>query len=674
MHETLSRSITALAALLVCWTGAWAEPPGDPDRATEIRIPLPDGVELHACLWLPPSAGPGQRYPVLFKTDPYAGSCGEEEMFESYARAGYAVVYAHVRGTGRSAGVFPEREYSEQELDDAVQAIGWLSRQAWSTGAVGMFGESWSGFNAIQVAMRKPPALKAIVAAVATEDLYHEDARFADGLLVLSDYTIVADVRLIYSPEPEDPFDETTLRSRFDRPPWSLLYLRHQRDGEFWRRERRLDPDPGAWQVPTMMVGGWYDGYRSAVLRSMQRLRVPFKAVVGPWDHGMRFPAPEADLTAATLRWWDHWLRGVENGVLEEPALHAYMRRPYRPGPSTAARPGEWRAVTAWPPEGYRERSLAFTADRGLRDEAGKDATHLLRYVPSSGVQAGIWWGDPMPDQRPADAYSLVYESDPLDDEIQILGQPRANLRASADAPLAHWTVRLSDVAPDGTVTLVTGAAKNGAHRRSSADPELLTPGEVLDLEVPLHFTSWVFEPGHRIRVAVSNALWPMFWPSPHPMTTSLEVGRHGSRIELPTVPPADPEEARRAARAVGSVNLGAEAARAVPAANGAGWIGPARVVRDEVEGTTTVSYGVGTISRITAEYQTWDDDPARARYLGTLRVVRPWRDGTMELYGETEVVSDATTFHYRHQRRLLRDGQVVRERTWREDVPRDHQ
>lgn len=642
---------------------------------TEVRIPMPDGVHLFGCLWLPASALSGERVPVLFKFDPYAAPCRMGEPFESYAKAGYAVVYVHVRGTGLSQGVFPKREYSEQELEDAVHTIDWLSRQEWSTGNVGMFGESWSGFNALQVAMRKPPALKAIVAAVASENLYHEGDRFSDGIPVFSDWTIIADTRLIYIPSAADPFDEGTLRDRFDREPWSLMYLRHQSDGEFWRHRQRLDVNPDLLTVPTMMIGGWYDGYRSAVLRALKHMRAPFKAIVGPWDHCMTVPAPEAELIDATVRWCDFWLKGVDNGVLEEPAIHVYMRRPHTPGPRTAAVPGEWRGVLDWPPKGYREQKLYLTSDRSLRTKADEVATHRLRYVPTSGVQAGIWWGDPMPDQRPADAYSLIYESKPLEHELQLLGQPHATLHTASSAPLANWMIRFLDVAPDGTTTLITGAARNGSHRHASTHPEPLTPGEAVSLDIPLHFTSWIFEPGHRIRVAISNALWPMFWPSPYPMITDLNVGPgQESYISLPIVPSASREAARQAAAAVGSKNLSFSEALAFPEAKGDGWIGPAHIQRDEIAGVTTVTYSYGTVSDIVVKYQAYDTDPAKARYLGTLHLKWTWNDEEPELYGETEIVSDASTFHYRHLRRLLRNGKVLRERVWEEDLPRDHQ
>lgn len=164
--------------------------------------------------------------------------------------------------------------------------------------------------------------------------------------------------------------------------------------------------------------------------------------------------------------------------------------------------------------------------------------THHLKYVPSVGVEAGFWWGELLSDPRPVDAFSLVYDSAPLQEEVAILGRPHAILQASATAPLADWFGRLSDVAPDGTVTQITGAGINGAQRDSASEPQDLMPGTVYSLDIEMHLTSWVFPKGHRIRIAISNSLWPMVLPTPYSMTTSLELGGNsGSRVVLPVVP-----------------------------------------------------------------------------------------------------------------------------------------
>src|SRR4029079_4189136 len=146
-------------------------------------------------------------------------------------------------------------------------------------------------------------------------------------------------------------------------------------------------------------------------------------------------------------------------------------------------------------------------------------------------------WGELLSDPRPVDAFSLVYDSAPLREDVAILGRPRALLKASATAPLADWFARLSDVAPDGTVTQITGAGINGAQRESMTEPRALEPGKVYALEITLHLTSWVFPAGHRVRLAISNALWPMVLPTPHAMTPSHQLGSNGSRLTLPVVP-----------------------------------------------------------------------------------------------------------------------------------------
>ena len=161
-----------------------------------------------------------------------------------------------------------------------------------------------------------------------------------------------------------------------------------------------------------------------------------------------------------------------------------------------------------------------------------------LAYVPTAGANASMWWGELTPDQRPADAFSLVFDTEPLLEPLQILGFPSVELSGAVDAPLAHFFGRLCDVAPDGATTLVTGGGINGAQRDSDEEPASLEPGRRYDLSFQLHFTSWVFPAGHRIRLSVSNAMFPMIWPTPYPMTLTLAIGQGAAtRLTLPVLP-----------------------------------------------------------------------------------------------------------------------------------------
>lgn len=650
----------------------------------EVRVSMPDGTELWGCLTMPEAAQDGQKFPALLVYDPYAGGCSLTYYYEGpQAKRGYVVGYFHVRGSGLSEGTFFDREYSQQELDDAVELIEWLATQPWSTGKVGMYGWSWSGFNALQVAMMKPEGLEAIIANVATENIYHEDVHYADGIFRFDEYNTFADLNLIYTPPPLDPTDEQLLRQRFDRPPLSLKYLKEQKDGPFWRKSIRLDENPDTLSVPTYMMGGWYDGYRSSIPRILEHAKVPAKALIGPWEHSLETHEPAADLPKMMLRWWDYWLKGKETGVMGDPDLIAYMRAPYLPAANTDTIPGRWQGVDNWPPDGLEESTWYLSPDRQLTPEAAPSDTLLHRYIPTAGSEAGIWWGNVLPDQRAADAHSMIFETGEFKNEKAILGRPTAKLYVSAPARHANWVVKLSDVAPDGSVTLITGAAINGTHRNSSVNPEWMEPGKKYELKIPLHFTSWIFKPGHRMRVSVSNAGWPMFWPSPYSMITSLYTGSaNPSSIGIPMVTLDSPEESERIAGLVGSRNVKATPASEYelkPHDDPGGWVGPAEIIRRQgaAETQVVISQTDSTenyFNTVEVVYTLSDDDPAHAEVEGTSVIELYDGDRVTVWEGVTTIISDEKHFYYRHLRTLWQDGKQIRQKKWEETVKREFQ
>jgi putative CocE/NonD family hydrolase len=444
-----------IVPLLVCNSRACGQDSAEVNEAPysitqkEIRIPMSDGTELWGCLTHPDTMDEAEKFPALLVMDPYAGECSLTYYYEgAQARQGYAVAYVHVRGSGHSEGTFMDREHSRQELNDAIEVINWLASRPWSTGKVGMYGWSWSGFNALQVAMKKPEPLKAIIANVSTENLYHEDVHYADGIFRFGTYNMFADLNLIYTPPPLNPADDSLLARRFDQPPLSLRYLKEQTDGPFWRKSIRLDANPDTLQIPTYMIGGWYDGYRSAIARTLQYAKAPTKAVIGPWAHSLETPKPEADLAGLMVRWWDYWLKDEHTGVMDDPDLITYMRTPYLPAAATDTIPGQWQKVEQWPPDNDRRTTYYLSPGHELQRTKSLSDTLKLRYIPTAGAEAGIWWGDVLADQRPAEARSLTFETSPFKKEQALLGRPQARLWVSATARHANWIVRLSDVAP----------------------------------------------------------------------------------------------------------------------------------------------------------------------------------------------------------------------------------
>jgi predicted acyl esterase len=654
-----------------------SEPPSPPIygvRMEQVWIPMKDGVRLAATLYMPDGAQPDKKFPALLEYLPYRkddGTAAEDYPHHSYfARRGYVSVRVDIRGFGASEGAPPEREYSEQEQADGEQVIAWLAHQSWSNGNVGMFGISWGGFTALQMAMRHAPELKAILAVDATAELFHDDVHYVDGMAHIDEFELNMDMAEGWTGAPDYTLDEKVLGPRFDAPPWSLLYLKHQRDGPFWRdRVRPLKEIT----IPSFLIGGLLDGYRDNVADMLMKSSGPVKAIVGPWNHTFpndAVPGPRIEWRNEAVRWFDHWLKGRDTGVERDPRLVIYMQNWHPPDPSLESVPGEWRREDTWPPKEAK-------AYHSLAESAAQTATHQLKYVPSVGVEAGFWWGELLSDVRPVDAFSLVYDSVPLQEDIAILGRPHALLQASATAPLADWFARLSDVAPDGTVTQITGAGINGAQREAMSEPRDLVPGKLYSFDVEMHLTSWVFPKEHRIRVAISNALWPMMLPTPYNMTTTLELGgSEGSRIVLPVVPEhgtaqpmfsgPEPSEERTDVKTEGFP-----------------WPGEWTVERDEARLKTTVhwrgqeggKYPWGTENDYEAlTYEADDAHPERCSVRGEAKTVFALQGRTLAWQGHLLVTTDEKNFYYTYTRELLKDGKTFKSKSWKETIARDHQ
>ena len=657
-------------------------------KKVQATILMKDGVRLAVNLYMPDGAKPEDKFPAILEYLPYRKDdwtlSRDWDLHLYWVRRGYVTARVDIRGTGASEGSPPDREYSDQEQQDGLDVIDWLSKQPWSNGNVGMMGISWGGFNAIQMAQRHPPALKAIIAVCATEELFHDDIHYIDGLMHVDEFEPAMDLELGLTRSPDFPTDDKSLAQRFDASPWFLLYLHQQRDGGFWRRASVAPDRYGEYTVPSFMIGGFLDGYRDSLARFFEKSKAPIKALLGPWNHTFPHdaePGPAIEWREEATRWWDYWLKGKQNGIMDEPRFEVFMRRPYPPDPNIKEVPGEWRAEKTWPPQNSSKETLFLERDHSLGAVAPASrriSQHELKYVPSIGGEAGFWWGDFATDQRPTDAYSLIYDSAPVEKETAIFGWPRAQLQVSADAPLADWFVRLSDVAPDGTVTLITGAGQSGAQRESAAYPADLEPGRKYLIPIELHFTSWIFPPGHRIRVAISNALWPMIWPTPYEMTTSLYLGgEQTSRIELPLVP----------------VELAArphfppiEVSPPLEGVSSTGDIWPPKnwtVTRDLMSGTTRVMWSGedaghypwgDTKDYEKMSYEAQDNDPAVSTVHAdaSTTVILPNRTLVWSIV--LNLRSDAKNFYYHFERHLMENGKEIRVKSWDDTIPRDHQ
>jgi len=639
-----------------------------------------DGVRLSVTLSQPVPHSAGETFPVLLDLLPYRKDELPERhpsFFEYFPKRGFIMATVDIRGTGSSDGALPPREYSEQELDDAVEIIDQLSRLPGSNGRVGMWGKSWGGFNAIQVAMREPPALKAILAVEATDDLFHDDIHNIDGAFHVDQFDPWMDHLNILPQTPDYQLGEDYFKNRFDSYPWFLTYTKQQQDGEFWRRNS-LRWQYDKLKIPAYLIGGLLDGYRDSVARMLENVKAPVRASIGPYEHHWPdngVPGPNYEWRHEAVRWWDYWLKDRNTGVMDDAPLSVFVRGGHGPDLDLETTPGHWIADD-WPIRGTSWKTFYPSANHQLADQTEniEPTVESLRYVPSSGNATGLWWGETTGDIRPDDAASLVFDSPVLDEDIEIVGFPRVRLRVSEDAPLANWVARLEDVQPDGSVSLVTGRLLNGSQRDSRLEPELLEPGKVYDLELDLHFTTWTFKPGHRIRLSVSNALFPMIWPTPYPMTTELHVGVKNTRMELPVIPSAEraapdflPPEPR-------------EEHPEVRYLDGASWLNDLQYKRDLWRTTTSVEWrsfdefvNQGRQYR-TDEwhyYETNDRRPAKSRYFGEAKTRIKLEDRDLELRSTIDVRSDEENFHVTINRYLMNEDELLRQREWKESIPR---
>ena len=657
---------------------------------TEVSIKMSDGIRLAADIYWPAGADKKDRFPILLEYLPYRKDDNRARNYSLYSyflEHGYLVVRVDMRGTGNSEGITIPYEYSDIELDDGEEVIDWLSQQEWSTGSVGMFGISWGGFNSIQMAMRNPPALKAFVAVMATEYLYQEDVHYMDGIMVAGDSWMMSnDLYNSLPGAPDFKMDDEWLRNRFNLEPSVYTYMRQQRDGVFWDRASARG-QYGKIRVPGYHIGGWYDGYRNSLPRMLENVQAPVKALIGPWDHYFphnAWPEPQIEWRHEAVRWFDQWLKGEDTGILQEPDFAVYVRNYHPPDSALDQVQGYWRWEDGWPIERIENHSWYAHANHSLSTDPGGNATHSMTYKPSIGLEGGgptMWWGSIPPDQQPMDDYSLVYDSEILDAPLEILGRPVARLRVSANATRANWVVRVSDVAPDGQVTQVAGAAFNGTHRNSAREPSDVVPGEEFDLNIDLHFTSWVFPKGHRIRIAVSNAIWPMLWPTPMQMKSTLAIGgNNGARIDLPVVPSGEKNAPNFKEP---SPNPWLSGYEVIDYGNITGY---AAINSIQYDPETGEAFGVATntgavrypwgIERFEEEieHRTSDENPELTSVVGRYKITEELKDRTLDFEQNVEFKSDEENFYLTFHRWVSVNGELYKEKVWQEIIPRDFQ
>lgn len=666
------------------------------DSGQQVWIEAYDGVRLAAQLYLPDGDGP---FAALLEALPYRKDDITASYADSYVRfaaeGGFAVLRLDLRGTGSSSGIIDD-EYTDTERRDLRTTIEWLATQPWSTGRVGMFGTSYSGFNALHMAADDVAALGAIVAMYATDDRYTDDVHWCGGVLRaldLIDYPLYMVAMNALPPVPAvwgegwgASWDEEWRHRIDDTPPWMLDWIRTATDGPMWRRGSvRLGPGGQGYErigCPTMLIAGWADGYRNNTFRTIERLRQPWRLLAGPWSHkdpSVARPGPNIDSDREIIAFFNEHLRDGPRSSAH--AGQVFVRRPTPPAPALAMHHGSWRDLDEWPPPGLRTMLRQVTVRPEVVDE--------LRVEGDVGMAAwnscagALPWGQPL-DQRADNARSITYDwsnanpssgaAPSSETGAMLIGNAVVSLRVRSSAAVGHVSVKLCDVAPDGTSTLITRGMLDLAHvgcwpadafGESGREPAPIEPGTWIDARIELEATTWTLQTEHRLRLAIAGTDWPNCWPAAAPFVLSVERG--SVRLELPIVD-ALPASTHQFVAGPGPSDDDAD--DVVWQYEHDVLAGESRV-RSRYGGRYEGAHGTVIDDLYEGELGVNVADPSQAWALGRARFDLRFADDVCTTESTLSMHSDGEAFHITITLRALRNDEPVAERTWTEHIPR---
>jgi putative CocE/NonD family hydrolase len=531
---------------------------------TSRYITMRDGVRLAADIIRPAVKGKVEEkpLPVIFTHTRYhratVGKNGKVEseadspISQAFLKHGYVLAVVDVRGSGASFGTW-QGLFNPDETRDAYEVIEWLAAQPWCSGKIGMAGGSYLGSTQLMAASTKPPHLKALFPMVPPLDVYdvayHNGVFFKDLIKTWNDLTVMLDTKLPAAPVDQDR-DGSLLKAAIKEHAGNRLTIdlfsppryRDSRDdasGAFimrdWQPSGHVSEITES-KVPMYLWGGWFDSFTRDVFLMQRNFDVPRKLVVGAWSHSPRDPAIQLEeyypMAVEGLRWFDYWLKGIDNGIMAEPAVrYQVMKSP---------KVREWRTSAVWPVAEAKpmdfflqagpSRSVPSVND-GLLTVAkpsgrgGRDA-YIVDYTTTTGTTTRwdntVGEGFGYPDMTANDRKGLTYTTAPLEKDVEVTGHPIVHLWVSSTAGDGDYFAYLEEVDPSGGSQYITEGAIKASfraldeapydylglpyHRAYQADAKPPQPGETVELVFDMPPTSNVFNAGNRIRLTVTCA------------------------------------------------------------------------------------------------------------------------------------------------------------------------
>ncbi len=652
----------------------------DPDMG----IVMPDGCRLSARVWMPTDAATNP-VPAVLEYIPYRkrdGTIARDAMMHPYvAGHGYACVRVDMRGNGDSDGLMAD-EYTDVELQDACDVIAWLAAQPWCTGAVGMMGKSWGGFNCLQTAALRPAALGAVISVCSTVDRFADDVHFKGGCLLGENLGWGA-VMLSYSSRPPDPMLRSDWRkvwlARLEAEPFlAPIWAGHQARDAYWKHGSVCE-DYSAIQAAVLSVGGWADNYMNTVAHLVENISAPVKGIVGPWVHQYphtAVPGPQIGFLQLAVRWWDRWLKGVQNGAEDDPAMRGYMLQSQAPDASAAHRAGHWVAEADWPSARVTQQVMALSPGGVLGGEG--DALSIAVKTPQHlGLHTGEFFpmglNAEMPgDQAPDDAMSVCFDTAPLEADLSLFGAASLRLKVTCDTPFGFVVARLCDLAPDGSSVRICHGMLNLRHRGGMAHPTAVPVGQAFEVSLTLDQMAYRLSAGHRLRVALSTTYWPFLWPSAEAATVTLLQGE----LDLPVHSGVagdewTPPKAEVATPWAHSVSRKSQASRRVEHDLITGEV--AIVVVDDTGLVTNEEHGLTTGERMAERWSVHPDDPLSATSFFEFNQSLARDDWAVRTTGWARMTATQDALIMTAHLEAWEGKSQVFERDWRQEVPRKH-
>jgi len=503
----------------------------------DAQFAMPLGSDGRPITALPIPALPAGFNPMLMSVSPLVN-------------AGFVVVVADARGTGFSEGIYDYYNFEHGPFD-GYDLVEWIAEQRWCDGNVGIMGASAAAISCYSTALTKPPHLKAMAPNMHPADFYHDQWRV--GGVFRYENRISWGTGMFSRITPVDPGDpdspgyerkravyEGRFRQFYNRVAagknaanldWLTDMYQREAYDDYWKSRSFLRRSSEI-SIPTLHGGVWYDHFIRGTLSSHEAINVEKRLFVGPGSLATRTDLGDGGLGDLHVAWFDHFLRGSDNGVLDGPGARLYLL-------------GEERYIdeACWPvPHTLTQLFLGAGSsgsasclnDGVLSDEPrSSDPPDVLEHDPAQPNRT-----PPAPsDQRSFEQHCLTYTSQSLERDVEVIGAPRLVLYAATNAPDVDLCVRLCDVFPDGRSRLLNTGALKGSHARSHESPTALVPGEVNRFEIEIWAIANVFKAGHRIRVDVSASDFPFFETNPDPSATQvLHDAEHQSHLVLPVV------------------------------------------------------------------------------------------------------------------------------------------